>query len=675
MDAQAPLFSPLALGNRTARNRLMTSAISHDLWRMDPNGYHEWTMLGERAMRFYADRAEGGFAVITAGQAMVHESCGTNRPAAYLPQVVDEYAPIAEAVHRHGALLFMQLNHNGRGRISGTDDWQPVLTVKPGASFYPGAGGEVTKEIDRHEMREIVDGFARSAIHMRDAGFDGVEIHAAHSYLLSEFLTPAFNRRTDEYGGSIENRMRLLREVLHAVRDAVADEIVVGIRLNARWELPDGFTIDDAMTVANALDDEQLIDFVNVTAWGYELSLTGPGTPLAPLAPAAAQIRNVVSRAKVFVVGRIVDPEDANRIVAEGQADMVALARASIADPEFPNKAREGRSDDIIRCIGASQGCIGRHYQHLPITCTQNPTVGREATWGIGTLKRAATSRRVVVVGAGPAGLEAAVTAARRGHDVVVLDKADRPGGQVNLITRSPRRGEFAHVVEWRLRQLDRLGVPIRLGHVATADSVLAEGPDAVVIATGSVPRVESGGALLPGQHSVSTPDGLGIVGADRANVLTPWDVLLGRADDASHVVVYDDAGYYQSSDPLEYLAARGTRVTAVSTFAAFAADILYNDRPSFTELMHRSDVTFLTPVRVKEITDRRVVGTDTQTGRPVAVDDVDAVVLSVGQVPINALFYELQGRGVEVHRIGDCVTPRRVEHAHFEGHKVGREL
>jgi 2,4-dienoyl-CoA reductase-like NADH-dependent reductase (Old Yellow Enzyme family) len=668
----ARLFQPLEIGSTTVANRFMTTAISHDLWHFDPEGYHRWNMLGARAMHFYAERAKGGFGLITAGQAMVHPSCGTNRPAAFLSEVVDEYRAITDAVHEHGSRVFMQLNHNGRGRISGTDDWDPVLTARSAPSFYPGAGGELTKEIDTWEIDEIVEGWALSALNMQRAGFDGVEIHAAHSYLLSEFLTPAYNHRSDEYGGSLENRMRFLLRVLAAVRKAVGSEFTVGVRLNSEWKIPNGFTLDDSIGVARRLDGQ--VDFINVSAWGYEIALASLGTPQGSLIPQASKIKAALRHTPVFVAHRIVDPDMANSIITDGHADMVAMGRQSIADPEFPNKLREGRGAEIVRCIGASQGCIGRHYQHMPITCTQNPTVGREAELGIGTLQLAARVKRVLVAGGGPAGMEAAIVAARRGHEVTLCERSDSLGGQVNLIRRLPRRAEFGYVVDDREGEIRRLPIDLRLSTEVDAKLVEALRPDAVVIATGSMPRVDRPDGH-PGHWSASSHEGLGIPGAALAHVYTPWDVLEGRLDDAHHVVLLDGNGYYQSSDPLEHLLGRGARVSALSLLGIFAADMLYNDRPSFVASLRDKPVTFHPFTTITEIHRDKVDALDTQTGRAFTMSDVDAVVLSVGSIPRNALYYELRARVEDLHRIGDCVTPRRVEHAHFEGRRASCAL
>ncbi len=397
------------------------------------------------------------------------------------------------------------------------------------------------------------------------------------------------------------------------------------------------------------------------------------GSPQGNLVPAAAETKAAIkSKIPVFVVGRIVDPALANRILTEGSADMVALGRQAIADPEYPNKLAEGRPEEVVRCIGASQGCIGRHYQHMPITCTQNPTVGREKELGIGTLRRAERPRLILVAGGGPAGLEAAATAARRGHSVVLCEQGEQLGGQVNLITQVARRSEFGQVVEVRVAQLLRLDVEIRLGVKVTGALVDELAPDAVVVATGSMPRSDH----PPADHwSASQHQPLGIPGADLPHVYTPWDVLQGRLEGANHVVLLDGNGYYQSSDPLEYLLEQGTKITALSTLGIFAADMLYNYRPQFVDLLRGRPVSFHPWTSITRIGSDSVDLSDSQTGQTSTVHEVDAVVLSVGSVPRNGLYYELRDHNVELHRIGDCVTPRRVEHAHYERHRVGREL
>lgn len=674
------LFSPLQLGPMTVPNRFGMAATSHDLWQMDPSGYHRWNMLGERAMYYHAERAKGGFGLITTGQAMVHDSCGTNRPAAHLPEVVDRYRPIADAIHAEGAKVVMQINHNGRGRISGTDDWQPVLTARSDLSFYPGAGGEFTKTVELDEMRSIVKGFGLAAENMERAGFDGVEIHAAHSYLVSEFLTPAYNNRTDQYGGSIQNRMRFLMEIVEEVASRTSVNFAIGVRLNTDWAIPHGFTVEDSIEVARALEATKKIDYLNLTAWSYDRSMSGIGTPFGPVVEKAARVKAALRALPTYVVGRIMSPDQAEQIVRSGQADGVMMARQAIADPELPKKAREGREDEIVQCVGASQGCLGRHFQHMPITCTQNPSVGREQQWGIGTIVKAKKPRKIMVVGAGPAGLETAVVAARRGHEVSIYEATGKLGGQVNLIASSPRRREFAAVVETRQRILDKLGVPIHFNSYVEADMVREQSPDVVVLATGSVPL--SVDRLLEGHRLANSSDDTDLSGLRKLeHVYTPHDVLGGavpttrRDGKPAHYVLFDRIGFYQSSDPLEYLVARGCRVTAITELGVFASDMIYNDRPSFHKSIRGKPVDIYTFTSIVGPKGSSIWASNNQTGKQIEIDDVDGVVLSIGSRPFDELYVELAGSNTRIERVGDCVTPRRVEHAFFTANEVGRAL
>ena len=676
MPSEFPhLFQPLTIGNVEVKNRLMVTSHSHDLYRFDPEGYGRWNMLSDRAGVYHADRAKGGWGLVITGQTLVHKSCGTTRPLGYLEEVIEPYSRIAKSILDAGAICFMQMNHNGRVRTSGTDDWEPVMAASSGILVYPNAGGETCREMEVRDIKDVVAGFAKTASNMKRAGFPGVEIQTAHSYLLSEFLTPAYNKRKDEYGGSLENRMRFPLEVVRAVREEVGPDYVAGVRMNAFWAAPggEGWDFEDAIHYAKTLEATGMVDFLDVSAWGAEWSLAGIGTPLGPLVPYSSRIKKETHGIPVFVVGRIVDPAQAEKIVAEGHADMVAMTRASIADPELPNKLREGRDDDVRRCIGAGQGCLGRHMLLKPMTCTQNPTVGREAEWGIGTLKPAPEKKKVLIAGAGPAGMEAAIIAARRGHDVTLCDSSDALGGQVKLILKSPRRGEFKHVIEWRERQISKAeNIELRLGVEVTPEYVEREKPDVLVVATGSQPTTESkfGTSYIWGSTLARTP---GIPGADREHVHNPWDVLTGRLDDRRHVVIIDGVGFHQSADPLEYLAARDKKVTALATGGYFAADLLYNDRPNFLALLKEKDVVFHALSVIKEIGADSVTVTSYESGRDFVIEDVDGVVLSLGNVANDALFHAMEGKVPEIYRIGDCVTPRRVEHAHFEGHRTGR--
>ncbi len=666
MSGQLPnVFSPLQIGPVTVRNRLMTTSHWNKLAESDPHGYNLWSFYGERAMHYWAERSKGGWGLIIAGQTVVHPSCGTGRPSAYMEESIPEYTRIARAIHDHGAKVFVQINHLGRHRASDSADWGPAW----GPSSVPiqdaMGKGQLCKEMEKEEIASVVAGFAKTAKNLQVAGFDGVEVHAAHDYLLDQFLTPVHNRRTDEYGGSLDNRLRFTLEAIDAVRKGCGRDFAVGVRLNGEWPIPSGFSSDESTEVARRLQATGQVDFINVTAWPMHYAIAPSGEPHGQLVPFAKAVKDVVTDIRVFAIGRIVDPLHAEKILAEGGADMIAMNRASIADAELPNKAREGRFDDIRRCTGSGQGCMATAGG--PLMCTQNATVAQEKEWGIGTLKPAEARKRVLIVGGGPAGMEAAIVASQRGHEVVLSEKSGVLGGQINLFVRSPRHGEMAHVVDWRKRQIEKLGVEVRFETEVTPDIVAGFGADAVVVATGSTPRRDRW--YHPTPHLPSIP------GSHLPHVFSPWDALEGTLDDRRHVVVVDAVGYYPSSHPLEYLAARGCRVSGVCGGAVFAPEIVNIDRPAFSKFVRSKDVTFFTMSTVKEIRRDSVTIMNGQTGQEFTIDDVDAVVLSVGNTPNDELFHALKGQVPVLHRIGDCLAPRTIEFAVHEGHKIGREL
>ena len=659
------LFTPFQIGSVEVRNRLMITSHWNKMAEVDPHAYNEWYMYGERAMHYWTERSKGGWGLIIAGQAVVHESCGTGRPSAFLEESIPRYRPIAASIHKHGAKVFVQINHLGRHRSSDSNDWQEVWGPSSMPVMDSFGKGQLCKAMEKDDIAEVVRGFAVTASNLQQAGFDGVEVHAAHDYLLDQFLTPLVNKRTDEYGGSLENRMRLLQEVIAAIRQKVGRQFVVGVRLDGIWPVPGGHTSEEMVEVARRLEQTGQVDFINVTAWPIDLAIAPAGTPLGQLVSYAQSIRESLDRVAVFAIGRVIDPAQAEKIVSQGYADMVAMTRASIADPELPNKAREGRLAEIRQCTGSGQGCLGGTGG--PISCTQNATAGREEAWGIGTLKPAPVKRRVLVVGGGPAGMEAAIVAAQRGHQVTLAEKSDSLGGQVRMFLKVPRREEFGAVIEWRHKQLALHGVEVKLNTEATPEFVAGMAPDEVILATGSVARNQRWYSLL--SHLEQVP------GGDLPHVFSTHAAMQGAADGSRTVLVVDDCGYYQSSDPLEYFLNQGAQVYAVSAAPVFAAAMVSVERSSFVKSLRGKPVTFHPQTMINRITPEAVEMTALISGKQFTIENVDAVIFGSTGVPDDALYFALKAGKTPVRRIGDCLSPRGVEHAVHDGHAAGRAV
>jgi 2,4-dienoyl-CoA reductase-like NADH-dependent reductase (Old Yellow Enzyme family) len=653
------LFAPLPIGRRQAKNRVVFGA--HFTMFTEPGARAgEPGFFGERLGRYLERRAAHDVGIVITGQAHVHPTTAyqmAHNAIAWDERAVPELARVAAPVKAHGALALLQLAHNGgvtTGRASRLPVWTPSHVVN---NF------EAPTPLEPDDIRELVTHFARSARHAVAAGFDGVEIHGAHGYLIHEFLSPASNRRTDDYGGSLENRMRFCVEVLAAVRAAVGPDAIVGLRLVGDEEIgPRGLTADDAATIGARLDAAGLVDFLDVSIGRSGVGMVRPlYAPHGVGVYAAAAVKRAVARTPVFAVQRILTPEEAEAILARGDADALTLVRALIADEAWAEKAGAARAETIRRCTGINQGCYGNLTAGLPVACVQNPSVGREHE--LGPLEPAAVRRRVVVVGGGPAGLEAAWVAAARGHDVVLLERARVLGGKIRLAAALPGRGELAALADWRARECARRGVDVRLGVDATPALVLGLAPDAVVVATGGRATVDGTSKFHP----------MPVPGSARSWVLDHENALREPARVGDRVVILDAVGHIEAIGLGELLASGGKQVMLVTPLAtpiALDAETLAMALPRAVRAGCRwRPNTALVRIDEHEVTLACVLGGTTET-----LADVDTVVIRTHGLPDDALYRALAGR-VACHRVGDAVAVRYADRAIHDGHVAGRRV
>ena len=658
------LFSPLQIGPVKARNRIMQTAHVK-LFTTDG-------IDSLRNVAYQVERAKGGAGLLITGNRLIHPTSTTGMARfayQYLKGALEIDRKMTSGVHEHGALMFAQLNHFGLNATSDSADdlrvlWGPSAVKSP-------AYGETPKAMEHEDIAEVVEWWARSAELAREGGFDGTEVHIAHSYLLHQFLSPVYNKRDDEYGGSLENRLRFTREVIDEVRRRTGDDWAIGIRLTLSEFMGEGsLDIEDAKETVRLLESWCKLDFVNVSAAGYHnifKAIEPSDVPDGFLVDLSAQVK-ATTGLPVFTIGGIKDPVLAEEIIASGRADMVAMTRAQIADPEFANKAREGREDEITRCIRGNQGCIGRVFKGLSINCTVNPAAGREARFGAGTLAPAEPGRRWLVVGGGPAGMRAAVTLTRRGHEVTLVEAQEELGGQINLILKTPGRETFGNVRYDLERQLGKLGVDVRLGTRGTPELVAEIGADAVLLATGAVPSTSG---FSPANPLVNE-----LPGVRSDNVVTGWDVLLGSRPVGKRVVVLEDDGSRAASGVVEVLLDRGHDVEVVTRFNTLFPQLFYNlDQAYVYGRCFSKGLRYRLNVWASAIDGASVQLFNLYTGAPEAIEGVDTVVLALGPKADEELYFQLKGSVGELHRIGDCVAPRKIDHAIYEGELAGREL
>lgn len=647
------LFTPITVGPITLKNRIYSTGHAEAM--------AEGGMPGERMRAYHEEKARGGLGLtIIGGSTSVHPTSPAaewNLIANHDDAIIPHFRRIADAIHSHGARIFCQLTHLGRRAVSDSGDWHVLLAP----SQIPEKNHrEIPHELEMEQIRMIVRAFGEAAGRCKRGGLDGVELSSAHNHLIDQFWCPLFNRRTDRYGGNLDNRMRFSLEVLEAIRAECGSDFVVGMRISGDEFTDGGLTPDDMAEIARRLARTGMVDFLSIIGGGaHTLQLQAMAVPNMSFpngcyVPLAAAIKQAVD-VPIFHATRIVDPVHADQILGEGSVDVVGMTRAIIADPQMPNKAREGRLDDIRQCVGASEGCIDRIYQGKAVTCVQNPLVSRERE--LGEIPPAPTRKRVVVVGGGPAGLEAARIAATRGHRVTLMEKEQELGGQVRIAAKAPKRGDYEGIIRFLGHQVEKLGVHIRLGVEATAEMILAEGADAVVIATGSHPYVPE----LPG--------------FDGKHVVSEREVLLERVRVGDRVLLIDDVAHQPGLSTAEFLAVRGKRVEVITRLFFAGQDIGITTIIPLYERLFSLGVIFTPHTEVGAIEGSTVVVENAYSHEERRIEGVDTVVLAMGSRSTDALYRVLKGKVRELHAIGDCVAPRGVHHAILEGTRVGRLL
>jgi mycofactocin system FadH/OYE family oxidoreductase 2 len=646
------LFSPIKIGNITVRNRIVFPAHWTCFYSQDrpPN---------ERLMHYLAARAKGGVGLIVTPQNTVWpSSTARDYVATHDDNKLPAFKMISDAIHEHGAKVVTQLTHFGgyTGFLETGGAGLAPSAIGGVTGLVPSVlGNEVPHEMEIEDIKQVTASYADTAYRMREAEYDGVEICSAvgAGMLLYSFLSPLTNKRTDEYGGSLENRFRLHMEIVDAVRKAVGPDFVVGLRLVGDMLTDGGTTLDDTKIVTAMVDETGYVDYLSICA-GPAGHIPAMHFPLGCFVFLAAGVKEVV-KVPVVCHGRVNDPVQAEQILRDNQADMIGMARALICDPEFPNKAREGRLEEIRKCIACMQVCAGNFHKRLPISCTLNPEAGREE--GLATVNPALKRKKVMVIGGGAAGMETARIAALRGHEVKLFERDKQLGGQLHIAAKIPKREDFSEVSRYYAYQMKNLDVEVNLDTTVTVEMVRESKPDAVVIATGSLPSIP------PLKRDTE------------AHVVWVRDVLNGIADTGENVLVIAGEQHEQALGVAQFLVDRGKKVELI-THCLYAGSELDNATMTFMYGQLLNKGAMITPLhRVKEITGNTVVISNVITRAERQIDNIHTVVYAAIGKADDALYHALKGEVDEIYAVGHCLAPRLLTDSIRDGAHVGRLL
>ena len=637
------LFSPISIKGKTIKNRFTVPAMVTDYCNDDGTAT-------ERYIAYHEEKAKGGWGLMITENYNVDPLGHGFKATAGLwnDDQIESHSELPKRVHQYGATILAQIYHCGRQTNSEAIDGLPRSSSAIMCPF----GDEIPVPFTTEEVKEMVGKFGDTALRAKKCGFDGVEIHGAHGYLITQFFSPYSNKRIDEYGGNFWNRTKFAREIIRDVRAKCGEDFIVGMRISADEFVEGGLTIEDNKAIARMMEAEGL-DILHVSAGNYlsvDLNVASSHTNHGWFTDWAKAIKEVVS-IPVITVSRINDPFLAESILASDKADFVAMGRASLADPALPNKTQEGRFEDIRRCIGCNDGCIGTLFEDKAIRCVLNPELGFEYLGGI---QPAEVKKDVAVVGSGPAGLYAAIAAARSGHQVTVYEKDEHAGGQFYLAAIPPTKGEITDFIVWQLAQCKKLGIDIKYNTEATVDLFKSNNPDSIILATGSVPVFPP----IPGLK-------------ENAKVTFAKDILDGKVKPGSKCVII--GGGQVGAETAHFLSQMLKNVTVVEMRDTIASDAPIAIQWHLTKALKNRDVTLLTGSSVVRIEEDAVVVKDAN-GVESAIP-ADTIVIAAGYRAANPLETTLVAENFKVQVVGDAKQARNVLAATKEGYLAGKSV
>ncbi|WP_392711866.1 FAD-dependent oxidoreductase [Rhizobium ruizarguesonis] len=674
-----PLLQPYQLKHLTLRNRIIVT--SHE------PAYPEDGMPKERYRAYTVERAKGGVALtMTAGSAAVSRDSPPvfNNLLAYKDEIVPWIREMTDAVHEEGAAIMIQLTHLGRRTRWDKGDWLPVVAP---SHHREASHRSFPKKMEDWDIERIIKDFADAAERMKAGGMDGVELEA-YGHLIDQFTSPLTNELDGPYGGSLDNRLRFCFDVFKAIRQRVGNDFILGVRYTADECLPGGTGKADGIEISRRLKESGLIDYLNVirghidTDAGLTDVIPIQGMANSPHLDFAGEIR-AATNFPTFHAAKIPDVATARHAIASGKVDMIGMTRAHMTDPHIVRKIMEKREDDIRPCVGANY-CLDRIYQGGAAFCIHNAATGRELTMPH-IVAKADTKKKVVIVGAGPAGLEAARVAGERGHQVVVFEAANNPGGQIRLTAQSERRKEMISIIDWRMSQCEKYDVTFHFNTWAEADTIEAENPDVVIIATGGLPHTE-------------------VLASGNELVVSSWDIISGDVKPGTNVLIFDDAGDHAGLQAAEFLAKAGAKVEIMTPDRSFAPEVMAMNLVPYMRSLQKHDVTFTVTYRLEAVEksgNQLVAHVGSDYGGIARQHSFDQVVVNHGTIPLDELYFELKPGSsnlgemshdqllsgepqsiirnpdgkFQLFRIGDAVAARNTHAAIYDGLRIAKDI